>query len=215
MRKKPLYVVDFDDVLVNMSWKLAMLAYSNICTPMEICDTLIQSDKKWVFEKFNQPEDRIMDFYGKGFYDDLPPTRFCEKLNSISDKNDIFVVSYIMENCNADDKVKWLKKYLPKAKYQFIYCDSGIKKSDIINGMKLDYVAFADDRVSNLADVMENTDAKGKMFYVPMYGCNSVEKIREKLIDKEKLIYPCYISDLYVSNYSILKKVDWKHLTTK
>ena len=213
---KPLYIVDFDDVLVNMSWKWAMKAYSSICTPKEICDTVINSTKKWLYDKFNQPEGNILDYYlsDKNFYSDLPPTRFCEKLNKISDKNDVFVISYIMESWNADDKANWLKKYLPNAKYQFVYYKTGIKKSEIINNFELgDYIAFADDRISNIVDVMENTNSENKMFYIPRFGCNSIDMIMEKLKNnnwmRERNIIPFYMSDLYVENYSILDKVDW------
>lgn len=215
--KKPLYVVDFDDVLVNMSWKWAMLAYKNICTPSEICDILINSKKKWLYDKFNQPENNIMDYYlnQKGFYDDLPPTKFCERLKKISGKNDIFVISYIMEEHNGIEKEKWLKKHLPTAKFQFLYYDSKWKKSDVINQMELNYyTAFSDDRISNIVDVMENTDSVEKMFYIPKYGCNTIEMIRNKLKNKslieERKIFPFYYSDFFVENHSILDMVDWK-----
>ena len=207
--------MDFDDVLVNMSWKWALKAYGSICTPKEICDVLINSPRKWLYEKFNADDD-IMDYYlsDKHFYEDLPPTKFCERLNKISDRNDIFVISYIMEDWNADDKSKWLKKYLPNAKYQFVYYNSGIKKSDIINNFELgDYTAFADDRVQYLVDVMEHTNSEYKMFYIPRYGCNTLKMIKNELKNKnwieERHIIPHYISDLYLENYSIIEKTNW------
>lgn len=217
-RKKPLYIVDFDDVLTNMYFKWAMLVASDICTPKEICDVLLESDCKNLDDKFGftgERQDRILEPYmKKGFYDDLPPSRFCERLKRISDKNDIFVLSYIMADYQATEKENWLKKHLPNAKYQFIYYDSKLKKSDIINQFDMnDYVGFADDRVSNIVDVIENTDSREKLFFAPRFGCNTLEKVKEKLtnknIIKDRKIILQYYPDEYLVTYEILKKCNW------
>ena len=191
---KPLVICDFDQVIVNIDSKWALLFYKSCpeyfekfgLTDDEIFDKFIEPlaiSKRTDYcvsqflgiQKGSKYEKIFFDAYSEcpDFYDDLPFTQMGRVLDSLSQSGKIrlYILSHCMDRKDSDSKLKFIQKNLPKAEYTLV--TKGTKKSFAINEKNLNhYSIFIDDSLDNIEDVFLHTQSVGKEFIIPVFGYN-------------------------------------------
>jgi len=117
------------------------------------------------------------------FYSNCRITNFGMTLKILLDRGEIehiYIVTKVIEG-TEDYKKRWVAKYLGTENITFISVDGDTKKSEAINELGIEYDLFIDDCLDNIYDVLKNTNSYNKSFFIPKYGYNKDEEMREKI----------------------------------
>lgn len=193
--EKPLFVVDFDQVLVRIdikwiktfirkypeyfekelgiSFEEGFKFYNSVKNITERTEYYVNKFLK--IEEQSPYLEKCFNLYRNDpeFYDDLTLTTFGKNIQTIFKKEKIrlYIVSHCITRVDAESKKRCIERLFPDAEYNLI--KSGLKKSDVINNKRLHYYfTFIDDSLKNIEDVFENTYSVSKSFGLPVYGYN-------------------------------------------
>ena len=128
--------------------------------------------KKAMLDKF---------FLDPTFYDSLPPSSYARGLRAMCE-SDLVEGVWVITSCVdlkypvTASKIRFLKRLFDdlrlKTEIHFIFTEHGETKAQAINDREIRYHSFVDDHITNIHDVIANTDSREKEFLIPRYGYN-------------------------------------------
>lgn len=195
MRASKLLVLDADDVLVHIvtPWVLKALASPDVAPgwirPTGIDEKAITGRlqpylQHWLMEEHGFPKDAVPQLdaiyrQDPKFYDDLPPTRFCQGvMAAMAMPGHVAHVHVITHNFSNSDpcvesKTRWLRRHLDDPSRVTIHSvESGTKKSEIMRKHCPDPDTFVDDSLKNVVDVLLNDAVTPYEILIPRMGHN-------------------------------------------
>jgi hypothetical protein len=200
MTNKFRIATDCDDVLVNTAgkWVRGILSDDSIISKIP-SDALARAAER---HPMNREEFEITSHFGTNqswltpelkramldkffldstFYDNLPPSSYAKVLRTMCE-NDLVESVWVITSCVdlkypvTASKIRFLKRLFDdlrlKTEIHFIFTEHGETKSQAINDHEIRYHSFVDDLISNIHDVIANTDSREKEFLIPRYGYN-------------------------------------------
>jgi hypothetical protein len=196
-RASKLLVLDTDDVLVHIATPWMMRAFSNPAVapgwtrPTGLDERAVVARtyphiQPWLVAVHGLPKDAVSafdDVYRRDpmFYDDLPPTRFCQGVMAAMAKpgcvEHVHVITHNYSNGDpsAESKDRWLRRYLSDAARVTIHnVESGEKKSEVMRKHCPNPDTFADDSLKNVVDVLLNDAVSPYEILIPRMGHNEV-----------------------------------------
>jgi hypothetical protein len=112
------------------------------------------------------------------FYDDLTATGYFDLALSLLRNSHAKRISIVSQSKELSlpvnlSKIRFLQnifKEFDSSQYNIFLLNSGEKKSDVIKNEIPNYTNFVDDHLSNIFDVVENTNSFNKEFLAPLTG---------------------------------------------
>lgn len=201
MGNKFVVAVDCDDVLVNTAGKWVRSILSDDGLVAEIPREAVESVSKshpmnreefditshfgpgpmdWLTPELKQ---KMLNkfFHDPEFYDNLPASSYAQGLRTMC-QNDLVESVWVITSCVdlaypvTASKLRFLKRLFDdlrvKSEIHFVFTEKGETKAQAINERQIPYHSFVDDHLTNIHDVLMNTDSKEKEFLIPRYGYN-------------------------------------------
>jgi hypothetical protein len=199
--QKYVIATDCDEVLVNTNgkWIRSILSDADIMSkvPRHAVENAVKShpmnreefditshfkthDGSWLTPELKQ---KMLDkyFLDPYFYDDLNQSIYVNALKGMIDMGVIESI-WVITSCMdlkypvTASKVRFLDKVFNEVKLtvpvHYVFTEKGEKKSDAIKAKGINYHSFVDDHISNIEDVIQNTDSKEREFLIPRYRYN-------------------------------------------
>lgn len=170
----------------------------------KLTNWLLKDDiKNWSKKRLKHAKNLLwkymeQDVFSVNFYDYLEPTEFAKRTlmnKSFMDHvrvNKVYILSGCVNEEMVENKRKFIRKWFPHSKIEFLPVLYGQKKSDVVKEKNISWNIFIDDEIKNIRDFIENLNIEGKEFLIPYFGYNDMPPILDLLIREKGAVFNYY-----------------------